>query len=114
MSEWNRMTTAWTQGVSRNAFHQILNLPALSGTRSQIKEAGPIRLRMIEELLVLVSEFPFNVEEGLFDWMLSHSDAGWWITNFSIPSIQISEIVGFSGLARLSRLEAMGAHAEAA
>jgi hypothetical protein len=92
--------------VGNDRFVQVLGLPAIHGsTESTIAEATAIRLRVIEELLVLISDFEEGVEENLYDWMVLHTDAGWWIGNHSISAIQISGLVGFAGLADLMMYE---------
>jgi hypothetical protein len=100
---------AWEQQMSGRItnFERVLGLPAIQGnTQAEIEEATSIRLRMIEELLVLVSDFEEGVEGELFDWMVLHTGAEWWITNHSIEAIQISHLVGFAGLADLMLYEA--------
>lgn len=109
MTNWRRTQIAWEQQQSGRItnFVQVLGLPAIQGnTQAEVEEATAIRLRMIEELLVLVSDFDEGVEGALFDWMVLHTGAEWWITNHSIEAIQISHLVGFAGLADLMMLEA--------
>jgi hypothetical protein len=100
---------AWEQQMSGRItnFERVLGLPAIQGnTQAEIEEATTIRLRIIEELLVLVSGFDEGVEGELFDWMVLHTGAEWWIVNHSIEAIQISHLVGFAGLADLMLYEA--------
>jgi hypothetical protein len=109
MTNWRRTQIAWEQQQSGRItnFAQVLGLPAIQGNNEmEIEEANAMRLRMIEELLVLVSDFEEGVEGALFDWMVRHTDAEWWIRNHSVEAIQISHLVGFAGLADLMMYEA--------
>lgn len=109
MTNWRRTQIAWEQQQSGRItnFVQVLGLPAILGnTESEIEEANAIRLRLIEGLLLLISDFEEGVEDALFDWMVLHTDASWWIMNHSISAIQVSGLVGFDGLATLILFEA--------
>ena len=108
MTNWKRTQIAWEQQQAGRItnFVQVLDLPAILGNiQAEIEQASAIRKRIIEELLVLVSDFEEGVEEALFEWMVRHTGADWWITNHSIEAIQISHLVGFAGLADLMMYE---------
>ena len=108
MTDWRRAQIAWEHQQSGRItnFVRVLGLPAILGnSESAIAEATEIRLRVIEELLVLISDFEEGVEENLYDWMLLHTDADWWTRNHPISVIQISGLVGFAGLADLMMYE---------